>query len=145
MHKSARQDAILKIIGVENVARQEQLVELLTSGGFSVTQASVSRDLVDLGIVKVKGLYSSPRKVQLSGYGSVNLTIAGDNLIVAKCDSGLASAIAVRIDTSGINEVVGTIAGDDTIFIAIENPALQRVALRKLLQILSGSDNGPRN
>ena len=145
MHKSARQDAILRIIGMEKVTRQEQLVDLLTDGGFSVTQASVSRDLVDLGIVKVKGHYASPRRPQLSGYGTVNLTIAGENLIVAKCDSGLASAIAVRIDTSGVSEVLGTIAGDDTIFIAVENSATQRLALRKLLEILSGDGNGPRN
>jgi transcriptional regulator of arginine metabolism len=144
MQKSARQDAILRIIEVEKVARQDQLVSLLIETGFNVTQASVSRDLVDLGIVKVKGYYASPRKAELSGFGTVNLAFSGDNLIVAKCDSGLASAIAVKIDSSGISEVIGTIAGDDTIFIAVENSALQRVVLRKLLDVLSDDGDNVR-
>ena len=67
----------------------------------------------------------------------IDLTIAGDNLIVARCQSGLASAIAVKIDSAGLAEVIGTIAGDDTIFIAVENSAIQRLALKRLWEVLS--------
>ncbi len=134
----ARQDAILEIIEFDKIARQDQIVSSLRARGFDVTQASVSRDLVELGIVKVNGHYASPRNAHLSGYGTVNLAVAGDNLIVARCESGLASAIAVKIDTSGIAEVIGTIAGDDTIMIAVENSALQRLAIKKLHSVLSG-------
>lgn len=142
MHKSARQNVIVEIILSERVSRQDQLVKLLRGRGFEVTQASVSRDLVELGIVKVNGNYASPRNAQLSGFGKVEFAFAGDNLIVARCNSGLASAIAVIIDTSGINEVVGTIAGDDTILIAVENSTFQRVALEKLVRVLSGQGYG---
>ena len=137
MQKSLRQDAILKIIETEQVARQDQLVSLLETRGFDVTQASISRDLVELGVVKVKGLYASPRNAPITGFGKINLTIAGDNLIVARCQSGLASAIAVKIDTAGLGEIVGTIAGDDTIFIAVENASTQRLAIKKLWDVLS--------
>lgn len=137
MQKSARQDTILKIIETEKVARQDQLVELLNERGFGVTQASVSRDLVELGIVKVKGFYASPRNAALSGFGIINLSIAGESVIVARCQSGLASAIAVKIDSAGVNEIVGTIAGDDTIFIAVENASTQRVAIKKLWDVLA--------
>lgn len=139
--KTARQEAIIEIIQVDPVSRQDQVVKRLVERGFRVTQASVSRDLVDLGIVKVNGAYASPRNAHLHGFGMVNLMIAGDNLIIAKCDSGLASAIAVKIDSSGVPEVIGTIAGDDTVFIAIENSALQRVAIKKLLGVLGGNAN----
>ena len=137
MRKSARQDTIIKIIGSERVSRQDQLADILNERGFVVTQASVSRDLVELGIVKVKGFYASPRNAALSGFGVIDLTIAGDNLIVARCQSGLASAIAVKIDSAGLAEVIGTVAGDDTIFIAVENSAIQRLALKRLWEVLS--------
>jgi transcriptional regulator of arginine metabolism len=137
MQKSARQDAILRIIGSERVSRQDQLVDLLNRSGFEVTQASVSRDLVELGIVKVNGFYASPRNSDLSGFGVIDLLRAGDNLIVARCRSGLASAIAVKIDSARLSEIVGTIAGDDTIFIAVENASIQRLAIKKLWHVLS--------
>src|SRR3954447_22523365 len=134
--KNARQSAIIEIIESDAVMRQDQIVRQLLARGFAVTQASVSRDLVELGIVKVNGRYASPRNAVLPGFGTVNLTTSGDNLIVAKCDSGLASAIAVKIDSCAVSEVLGTIAGDDTVFIAVENASLQRSAIKKLLRVL---------
>ena len=138
--KTARQAAIIEIIESEALMRQEQIVANLIDRGFAVTQASVSRDLVELGIVKVNGHYASPRNATLPGFGMVNLTTAGENLIVAKCDSGLASAIAVKIDSCSVSEVIGTIAGDDTVFIAVENASLQRSAIKKLLGVLGGNN-----
>jgi transcriptional regulator of arginine metabolism len=119
MRREERQTAILKLISGRRIGRQEELAGLLEKKGFSVTQSSVSRDLLDLGIVKVHGHYALPKKARSAvAFGLLGLDAAGDNLIVAKCESGLASAVAVRIDDANIGEIVGTIAGDVSIFLA---------------------------
>jgi transcriptional regulator of arginine metabolism len=136
MQREQRQTAILKLIDARRIGRQEELAELLQKKGFSVTQSSVSRDLLDLGIVKVQGHYALPQKPRHGvAFGLLNLDTAGDNLIVAKCESGLASAVAVRIDDAGIDEIVGTIAGDDTIFIAVKEKGEQKIVIRKIWEI----------
>jgi transcriptional regulator of arginine metabolism len=136
MRREQRQAAILKLIDARRIGRQEELAELLEKKGFSVTQSSVSRDLLDLGIVKVHGHYALPKKPRNGvAFGLLNLDTAGDNLIVAKCESGLASAVAVRIDDAGVDEIVGTIAGDDTIFIAVKEKGEQKTVMRKIWEI----------
>jgi transcriptional regulator of arginine metabolism len=136
MQKDKRQEALLKLIGQNRVSRQDQLAELLEKNGFSVTQSSVSRDLVELGIVKVGGVYSVPRPSgTLTQIGLKSLECSGENLVVARCESGLASACAVRIDAANIVEVVGTIAGDDTIFIAVRDAKAQKSALRRIREL----------
>jgi transcriptional regulator of arginine metabolism len=123
MQKHERQSALIEIIESSMAASQGELAMLLGKSGFSVTQASVSRDLAELGAVKTGGRYSLPPKgaAPASDLGSVTLDTAGENLIVGRCASGLASAITVRIDAANFDEIVGTIAGDDTIFIAVRN------------------------
>jgi transcriptional regulator of arginine metabolism len=137
MQKSARHESILKIIGEQRISRQEQLVDLLNQQGFDVTQASVSRDLVGLEVVKSGGFYSALGSAADSVFGSIGLQTAGDHLIVARCQSGLASAVAVKIDAAGLNEIVGTLAGDDTIFIAVDSATAQRAAIKKLRNVFS--------
>ena len=144
MHKDERHRAILSIIQSEAVLRQDRIVELLRKRGFVVTQASVSRDLVTLGVLKIDGIYGVPGSARINGIGDVSIVLVGENLIVAKCESGLASAIAVRIDALHLREIIGTIAGDDTIFIAIENAASQKSALRSLIQAFSSNDTSRR-
>jgi transcriptional regulator of arginine metabolism len=136
MQREQRQAVILKLITGRQVSRQGEIAELLEKKGFSVTQSSVSRDLLDLGIVKVHGHYALPKK-QRNGiaFGLLSLDTAGENLIVAKCESGLASAVAVRIDEANINEIVGTIAGDDTIFIAVKEKGEQKIVIKKIWEI----------
>lgn len=134
--KTERQDAILKLIGAMRIARQSELVQTLRAHGFEVTQASVSRDLEELGIVKINGAYSQPeRSGNAFGIGLIGLEIAGDNLIVAKTYSGLASASAVRIDAARIDNIVGTIAGDDTILIAVKGQKEQRAVIKRLWEL----------
>ena len=136
MQKAQRQTAILKLISAKPIGRQEELAELLEKKGFSVTQSSVSRDLLDLGIVKVHGHYALPQKPRNAvAFGLLELKTAGDNLIVAKCEAGLASAIAVRIDSASIEEIVGTIAGDDTIFIAVGDKEDQKTVNKRIWEI----------
>ena len=136
MQKEQRQTTILKLIRARQIARQEELTELLEKKGFPVTQSSVSRDLLDLGIIKANGFYALPQKPRNAvAFGLLSLRAAGDNLIVAKCESGLASAVAVRIDSITIEEIIGTIAGDDTIFIAVAGKDEQKAAIRKIWEI----------
>ncbi len=140
MQKEQRHETLMKLIGENRISRQDELAARLEELGFSVTQSSVSRDLVELGVVKVGGFYSLPQKSAAAmTVGVKSLQVAGDNLVVAKCDSGLASACAVRIDAENLEEIVGTVAGDDTIFIAVRDAKSQRAALRKIWEIFEGS------
>ncbi len=136
MQKEQRQTTILKLISTKQIGRQEELAEILEKKGILVTQSSVSRDLLELGIIKIGGFYALPQKTK-NGlvFGIHSLEIAGDNLVVAKCEAGLASACAVRIDSAQIEEVIGTIAGDDTIFIAVRDQKEQKTVLRKVWEL----------
>ncbi len=135
MIKEKRQQTIRNLIQVKSIGTQEELAELLSKAEFSVTQSSVSRDLDELGIVKANGFYAIPQKDKTENIGLQTLEIAGENLIVAKCESGLASAVCVKIDRAKIAEIVGTIAGDDTIFIAVRNHKEQKAVLKKVWEI----------
>lgn len=142
MQKSKRHQYILKLVSTSSVSKQEAIVEMLSSAGFSVTQASVSRDLEELGITKRKGRYvlDPGRSAAESPFGPVSLAFAGPNLIVAKCSPGMASALAVKIDSSAIKEIVGTIAGDDTVFIATADANEQKKAIRMLEREFSANE-----
>lgn len=136
MQKSERQQFILDLIAARNIGTQEELSELLEKKGFSATQSSISRDLLDLGVIKVHGAYTLPhRPANESVFGILTLDTAGPNLIVAKCGSGLASAATVRIDARRIDGIVGTIAGDDTIFIAVADEKAQRIVMKKVWEV----------
>jgi transcriptional regulator of arginine metabolism len=136
MQKRARQQYIRDLIGKSTISGQLELVEMLKSAGFPVTQASVSRDLDELNIIKANGHYSLPVRRSLSNpLNSVELVASGDNLIIAKCRSGLASAVAVRIDEAGVENIAGTLAGDDTIFIAVADPRGQHLVMRRLWEL----------
>lgn len=136
MQKEQRQTSILKFISGRQIARQEELTELLEKKGYPVTQSSVSRDLLELGIIKVGGFYAMPQKPRNAvSFGLLKLDAAGDSLIVAKCESGLASAVAVRIDSVKIEEIIGTIAGDDTIFIAVKDQKAQKTVIKKIWEL----------
>ena len=135
MQKEQRQNAILKLIGEANLSRQEEFAEYLEKQGFAVNQSSVSRDLDELGIVKVGKHYALPTKSRTNAFGLSSVETAGDCLIVAKCQAGSASAVAVRIDAAQIAEIVGTIAGDDTIFIAVKSREFQKTAVGKIWEM----------
>ena len=136
MLKEQRQQAILKLISQKNVATQEDLTELLTKAKFNVTQSSVSRDLDELGIVKVNGFYALPQVSEDDqSFGLHSLEMAGEILVIAKCESGLASAVAVKIDRVKISEIVGTIAGDDIVFIAVKDKKSQKTVMKKVREV----------
>lgn len=135
MLKEKRQQTILDLIRAKSIETQDELTESLAKTGFSATQSSVSRDLDELGIVKINGCYSLPQTGTRQDFGLLNLEAAGESLIVAKCASGLASAVCVRIDRAKIAGIVGTIAGDDTIFIAVKDKNNQKQVLKKVWEM----------
>jgi transcriptional regulator of arginine metabolism len=137
MIKEKRQQKIRSLIQSRNIGTQDELVELLSKAGYSVTQSSVSRELEQIGIVKVHGFYALPQTTSAAPkFGLLSLETAGENLIVARCESGLASAVAVRIDNAKVSDLIGTIAGDDTIFIAVKDAKAQKSVVRQIWELL---------
>jgi transcriptional regulator of arginine metabolism len=136
MIKETRQHKILGLIRAKRIGTQEELTAYLERAGVVATQSSVSRDLVELGIVKHHGHYTLPRSSNgTSARGLLSLDTAGEVLIVAKCEPGMASAVAVEIDRAAIPEIVGTLAGEDTIFIAVTERKAQRAAIKKIWEL----------
>ena len=132
MLKKARQQKILNLIRARPIGTQEALRAQLERSGVPATQSSVSRDLEELGVVKHHGRYALPQANGNSTRGLVSLDTAGEILIVAKCLPGRASAVAVEIDDTTVPEIVGTLAGEDTIFIAVRDQKAQRAAMKKI-------------
>jgi transcriptional regulator of arginine metabolism len=136
MLKETRQQKILGLVRAKRIGTQEELTAHLERAGVVATQSSVSRDLVELGVVKHHGHYTMPRSSNgTSARGLLSLDTAGDVLIVAKCEAGMASAVAVEIDRAAIPEIVGTLAGEDTIFIAVMERKAQRAAIKKIWEL----------
>ena len=136
MEKERRQQTILNLIRSRRIGTQQQLAGQLERAGFAATQSSISRDLVELGVVKHRGHYAVPRATDgAAARGLLGMEPAGENLVVAKCLPGLASAVAVEIDRAGIAEIVGTLAGEDTIFIAVADRKAQRAAVKKVWEL----------
>jgi transcriptional regulator of arginine metabolism len=138
MRKSERQELIIDAIRSRKVTSQGELADILRDSSYTVTQASISRDLDELGVVKIDGIYQRPELRSEAGFpGLLGIEASGENLLVARCRSGLASAVAVRLDAARIPEIVGTIAGDDTIFIAVKDARSQRTVTKKALELFS--------
>lgn len=122
-HKE-RIDALRTIISAREVHKQEELVAALQAAGFSVTQSSVSRDLTEIGAQKINGVYSIDRDPTLAAI--LGASAAGPHLLVLKTLIGAAQRVAYTIDAAGRPEIVGTVAGDDTIFIATTSAQAQQ-------------------
>jgi transcriptional regulator of arginine metabolism len=132
--KSYRQSAILELVDGGAITSQEQLRERLRIRGIDATQATLSRDIRDLGLIKraADGAY---RRAGADGRPSIDPEVecrtavddylrrydVVDQLIVLKTDAGQAQPLAVAIDRAGLSEIVGTIAGDDTILVICRN------------------------
>lgn len=133
--KERRQRAIADLIRSGALSSQEELAERLSALGFAVTQATISRDLEQIGAVKVRRSgqlsYALSDQVQPAQAQAQRLdTILRDfarsidtaaNLVVIKTPPGSAHLVGVALDQSGLAEIVGTICGDDTIFVACES------------------------
>ncbi len=135
MNKRDRQQKILSLIQGRPIGTQEDLRVLLERAGVPATQSSVSRDLEELGVVKQHGFYTLPRTNGGPRRGLLSLDQAGDSLVIARTVPGLASAVAVEIDAARIQEIIGTIAGEDTIFIAVRDAKEQRAAIKGIWEL----------
>ena len=141
-HPSGRRAAIAKLIREQAIGRQVELVRLLKQRGHDATQSSVSRDLRELGVVKAGDRYLLPDGAErvnndfarLADFVS-ELRTAGPSLIVLKTTIGAAQSVAVALDRAEWPEIVGTISGDDTIFIATEGGREQRKLRERLRDI----------
>jgi len=145
MTKTYRQGQILKLIRSKKILTQEELSLELKNQGIAATQVTLSRDLRDLRLVKTREGYqemapeeTGPGFTMLAGE-FLNDVLRAQNLVVLKTSPGHANTVAVALDREGWPEVVGTIAGDDTILIiAPDNPTAESVQER-LLELLEKS------
>ncbi|MEK6301996.1 MAG: hypothetical protein AABO41_14895 [Acidobacteriota bacterium] len=132
-----KQQHILDIVSSKRIATQQALAAELARRGIAATQSSVSRDIEKLGLTKVKGYYAAPQGALDAGGPVTEVDTAGDNLIVVKTEVGLAQPAALTIDRAKIDGIVGTVAGDDTILIAVKNAAAQKTVLKKLVELFA--------
>jgi len=140
MHRSGnkvRHQKILEIISAKPIATQQELAAALSRRGYAATQSSVSRDIVKLGLTKLDGYYVAPEDAVKVAGPVTAIDTAGDNIIVVKTEVGLAQPAALTIDGAGIAEIVGTLAGDDTILVAVKNAAAQRLAMKKIVKLFA--------
>ncbi len=134
---------ILELISTRPVHTQEELADALTGEGWDVTQSSVSRDIAALGLVKVEGSYRRPPQNRSRSdpderritEGVLTIDPAGEALVVLHTPPGEANRVAVALDRLAWPEVVGTIAGDDTIFLAVKDGSAQRRVLREVRKL----------
>ena len=133
-----RHQEIMNCLASIPVTSQGAIVEFLKAKGFEVTQSSVSRDLQHLGVIKVEGVYQAPAAEAGYAAGVRGVIPAGDNLIVIRTVTGGGSRIGYLLDGAHIPEIIGTIAGDDTVFAAVANKTEQRRVMRQMIQLFQG-------
>ena len=143
--KHHRQQALLRVVSQQRLSTQADVVRALRRAGFAATQATVSRDVVELGLVKVArdGTHAyAPPSAAAPGGGMERLRrfcedypvegALATNLVVLRSLPGTANALAAALDASRLDEAVGTLAGDDTVFIAATNERRARALLGRL-------------
>jgi transcriptional regulator of arginine metabolism len=135
MQKTLRQKKLLSLIKARPFATQAELRDSLERAGVPTTQSSLSRDMEELGVVKHRGHYTMPKAHGAAARGLLSLDLAGDNLVIARTEAGHASSVAVEIDGAALDEIVGTLAGEDTIFVAVRDQKAQRVAMKRIWEL----------
>lgn len=151
--KNSRQNTIKELVKAEMVHSQEELQELLNERGYAATQATLSRDMKALGIVKMhdpehgysyripfngEKHQSSVHSSSLDGIVSIEF---GPSLAVIKTHPGYASVVAAILDSSAQDVLMGTIAGDDTVLLILREKYSRASVLNSLSAILPGLDN----
>jgi transcriptional regulator of arginine metabolism len=162
--KPARHRAIVEILRRVEVRSQPELAELLAGEGFAVTQATLSRDLVELGAVRVRrgpgtlvyavpgeGGDRSPQAGAVQEHLDARLARlceellvtaeASANLVVLRTPPGAAQFLASAVDTAALSAVIGTIAGDDTVLVVTRDPDGGRAVADRFLALAARSDD----
>ncbi|MBP0968620.1 MAG: arginine repressor [Oscillospiraceae bacterium] len=152
MGKKERLSAIRKIVAENSVSTQEELIALLGNAGFTVTQATASRDINELGLIKTmdssgRSHYafpeSGPALVTIRRYKtilreSIVSCDTAQNLVVIKCHTGMGNAACESLDNIVDDDVVGTIAGDNTIFVACRDAETAVKTHDMIIRIIEG-------
>ena len=130
--KKTRHELILNYIKNNNISRQEEIINMLSEYGYNVTQATISRDIKELKIIKehfgkndiryaVSEKIDNEDNYKMIFTRSAISANAAMNIIVVKCYSGTANAACIALDSMNLPGLIGTIAGDDTIFVACKD------------------------
>ena len=143
--KARRQAVILDAVQRAPVRSQEQLRRSVRTAGFDVTQATLSRDIRELGLVKggADGAYRAPEQPAPNGHGSKSLLQRGlseyltrvdrvQQMLVLRTGAGQAQLLGVALDRARLPEIVGTIAGDDTILVIAQDTRRARALMKRL-------------
>lgn len=150
--KNSRHMKILELIGENHIETQEELAHALKQAGFDVTQATVSRDIRELKLTKLSGgegrqYYGLPQDssgqpdskyIRVLKDGFLNARSA-KNILVVMTVPGMAMAVAAAVDALGFSEIIGSIAGDDTIFCATESDEDAMKLAEKLQKLAAGN------
>ncbi|MGI6206492.1 MAG: arginine repressor [Anaerovoracaceae bacterium] len=148
----SRQEKILELITSHEIETQEALVSMLAEEGYSATQATVSRDIKELRLIKKrtasgKYIYSKSEETHSAGSSgryesifrnTVNSIEYSGNILVIKTVSGCANAACEALDSMNYDEIVGTLAGDNTLFAVIDSPDNAPEISGRLRALLSG-------
>jgi len=140
MSKKRRQSKIRKAVESGQVRSQRSLSGVLEQQGIHVTQATLSRDILELGLVKVRGVYRAPEENQSSPPADLRRSLrqlvidsgVSGNILMMKTTPGGAHALGVVLDAAGWPEILGTVAGDDTVFALLRSSRLGKQVLRRI-------------
>jgi transcriptional regulator of arginine metabolism len=151
LDRKKRQLKLLELVATRPIQTQEELAEALAQEGWEVNQSSISRDISQLGLVKIDGVYRRPAATRLVHIADPNerrlvesvLTVetAGSALLVLHTPPGEAQRAGNALDLLAWPEIVGTIAGDDTIFIAVVDSTAQQTLHRRLQALKDGTSS----
>jgi transcriptional regulator of arginine metabolism len=140
---------ILELVATRPLRTQEELADALNQEGWDVTQSSVSRDIAALGLVKSEGIYQRPAAARIHEIADPNLRriaesllsieTAGDALLVLHTPPGEAQRVGSALDLLAWPDIVGTIGGDDTIFVAARHAVAQGQIAKQLRGLMAGS------
>lgn len=136
--RNSRQDAIREIVRDKSIKTQRALVEELEAAGYTCTQATISRDIADMGLRKLpEGVYVLAEDLHLQRMVSelVVSVIRANNIVVVRSQAGTAQGVAAAIDAAGLPDVAGSIAGDDTIMVVCITE-VEAISLEQLINKL---------
>ena len=143
--KKSRHQKILSVVGNHPVSSQEELSSLLAQDGIVVTQSTLSRDIRELGLVKVRGFYKASAgenlapPVEMLRRSFQQLVVrsgVSGNILMVKTSPGNAHSLGVVLDSAQWPEVLGTVAGDDTVFVLLRSTRLGKRLLKRIEEYL---------
>lgn len=147
--KKSRQEKIIELVEKNEIETQEELAECLKAEGYQVTQATVSRDIRELKLSKISGMdgrqkyvvyenndaYLGDKYIRVLKDGYVSMNTA-QGLLVVKTVSGMAMAVAAAVDAMRLPQIVGCIAGDDTIMVAVRTAEDAQDVMEQIRKII---------